>query len=69
MRAELRRGRPATYMGVKMHVDARTGCARLPTSQPCYHFLPGQRVHELRCFGGDAGWAKLEREMRGGRYC
>ena len=69
VRAEVRRGRPASFMGVTMHADARTGCARLPTSQPCYHFLPGQRVHDLRCFGGDAGWAKLEREMRGGRYC
>ena len=69
LRAEVLGGRPATFMGVPMHADARTGCARLPTSQPCFHFLPGQRVHELSCFGGDAGWARLEREMRGGRYC
>ena len=71
LRDEVLGGAPATYMGVKMHRDARTGCARLPTAQPCYHFLPGQAVHSMRCFGGDSekGWAKLEAMMREGRYC
>jgi hypothetical protein len=58
----------ATFNGVGMHVDHRTGCARLPTAEPCFHFLPAFMVHELSCYDR-MGNPWLEQEMRGGRYC
>jgi hypothetical protein len=63
------KGEP-TYNGVPMHVDMRTGCARTPTTEPCFHFLPKFGVQGLSCYDSDAAanpW--LEVEMRGGRYC
>jgi hypothetical protein len=61
------KGEP-TYNGVPMHVDMRTGCARTPTPEPCFHFLPKFGVQGLSCYDAAANpW--LEAEMRGGRYC
>jgi Xyloglucan fucosyltransferase len=65
---ELEASGEMTYQGVKMHVDARTGCARLPTSEPCFHFLPKYHAEKAKCYGTKANlW--LEDEFRGGRYC
>ena len=38
----------ATFMGVVMHDDRRSGAARLPTAEPCYHFVRrgGARARE-----------------------
>ena len=64
----------ATYMGVPMHDDRRTGAARLPTAEPCYHFITfnAASIAEATCYTHAselAGRPLLEAWMRGGRYC
>ena len=64
----------ATYMGVVMHDDRRTGAARLPTAEPCYHFITfnAAAIAQASCYARAselAGRPLLEAWMRGGRYC
>jgi hypothetical protein len=64
----------ASYMGVVMHDDRRTGAARLPTAEPCYHFLTkyARLLEQASCYAEAsriAGAPLLELFFRGGRYC
>jgi xyloglucan fucosyltransferase len=71
---ELEDERRATFMGVVMHDDRRTGAARMPTAEPCYHFLAynARAIADATCYKAAseiAGQPLLEAWMRGGRYC